>query len=182
MAQFETSAVPGTVRDPSNNLVPAANATLLSLETGIRFSATTNEFGDYQFLNVRIGLYRVTAEKPGFRTTQQGYPAGLTDPDRFNPLLAIISYIPRESPTGYVQTWSFSIQREVARHTVVDVGYVGNKSTHLILFADYNQARPNRPGENASIQARRPNPAFSAITVTFPGAFGNYHALQARLE
>ncbi|MBM3814361.1 MAG: TonB-dependent receptor [Acidimicrobiia bacterium] len=125
------------------------------------------------------------AQRPGeagFRTTQQGYPAGLTDPDKFNPLLANISYIPRETPTGYVQTWSFSIQREVAKNTIVDIGYVGNKSTHLILFADFNQSRPNRPGENASIQARRPNPAFSAITVTFPAGWANYHALQARLE
>jgi len=64
----------------------------------------------------------------------------------------------------------------------VDLGYVGSKSTHLIVFADYNQARPNRPGENASIQARRPNQSFGAITVTFPGAWSNYHALQAKLE
>ncbi len=118
----------------------------------------------------------------GFRATQDGYPQGLTDPDKFNPILANISYIPRETPTGYVQTWSFSIQREVFSGTIVDIGYVGNKSTHLILFADFNEARPNRPGENASIQARRPNQSFGAITVTFPGASANYHALQVRLE
>jgi hypothetical protein len=118
----------------------------------------------------------------GFRPTQDGYPAGLTDPGRFNPILANISYIPRDTPTGYVQTWSLSVQREIVRHTILDLGYVGSKSTHLILFADYNEARPNRPGENAPVQARRPNQAFGAITVTFPGAFANYHALQARLE
>jgi hypothetical protein len=117
-----------------------------------------------------------------FRPTQAGYPAGLTDPDKFNPLLSNISYIPRDSPTGYVQNWSFSVQREIMRNTVVDIGYVGNTSNHLVVFADYNEARPNRPGENASIQARRPNPAFSAITVTFPAARANYHALQARFE
>ncbi len=119
---------------------------------------------------------------PNFRATQDGYPQGLTDPDKFNPVLSNISYIPRETPTGYVQSWQFSIQREMARNWVVDVGYVGNKSTHLVLFADYNQARPNLPGENASIQARRPNQAFGAITVTFPAGWANYHALQAKLE
>ncbi|MBM3753358.1 MAG: TonB-dependent receptor [Acidobacteria bacterium] len=117
-----------------------------------------------------------------FRPTQAGYPAGLTDPDKFNPLLSNISYIPRESPTGYVQNWSFSVQREIMRNTVIDVGYVGNTSNHLIVFADYNESRPNRPGENLSIQARRPNPNWSAITVTFPAARANYHALQARFE
>jgi hypothetical protein len=118
----------------------------------------------------------------GYRPTQAGYPAGLTDPDRFDPLRANISYFPRESPTGYVQNWSFSIQRELPYGFLADVGYVGNNGTHLIVFADYNEARPNRPGENLSVQARRPNQAFSAITVTFPHARSNYHALQARLE
>jgi hypothetical protein len=125
------------------------------------------------------------AQRPSdasFRPTPVGYPAGLTDPDKFNALAANISYIPRDTRTGYVQTWSFSLQREILPSTIVDIGYVGNKSAKLILFADFNEARPNRPGENASIQARRPNPAFSAITVTWPGGFANYHALQARLE
>jgi hypothetical protein len=117
-----------------------------------------------------------------FRPTQAGYPQGLTDPSRFNPLAANISYIPRESPTGYVQNWSFSIQREIPWGFVADLGYVGNNGTHLVVFADYNEARPNRPGENLSVQARRPNQSFSAITVTFPHARSNYHALQARLE
>ena len=117
-----------------------------------------------------------------FRPTQAGYPTGLTDPDKFNPLLANISYIPRDTKTGYVQNWSFSIQRELPGRLVADIGYVGNRSNNLIVFADFNEARPNRLGENASIQARRPNQAFSAITVTWPHATANYNALQFRLE
>jgi hypothetical protein len=127
----------------------------------------------------------VISQRPtdaAFRPTQAGYPTGLTDPDKFNPLLANISYIPRETRTGYVQNWSFSIQRELPKGFLVDVGYVGNSGAKLIVFADFNEARPNRPGENLSIQARRPNQAFSAITVTFPHARSNYHALQARIE
>ena len=81
-----------------------------------------------------------------------------------------------------MQSWAFSIQREIFQNTVVDIGYVGNKSTNLILFADFNQARPNNPGENLPLQARRPNPNFAAITVTFPAANATYHALQAKLE
>ncbi len=118
----------------------------------------------------------------GFRPTQDGYPQGLTDPDKFNPVLSNISYIPRNTKTGYIQNWSLSIQREIFRNTILDVGYVGNKSTNLIVFADYNEALPQPPGGNLSIQARRPNQAFGAITVTWPGAFANYHAFQAKLE
>jgi hypothetical protein len=66
MPQFETAVVLGTVRDPSGQVVPGAGVTLVNLETGIRSETTTGETGDYQFLNVRIGRYRVSAEKAGF--------------------------------------------------------------------------------------------------------------------
>jgi hypothetical protein len=127
----------------------------------------------------------VVSQRPGdagYRTTQQGYPGGLTDPSKFDPLLANISYIPRDTRSGMVQSWSFSIQRELPLGLIADLGYVGNNSSNLIVFADFNEARPQRPGENLSIQARRPNQRFSAITVTWPEAEGNYHAMQFRLE
>jgi hypothetical protein len=117
-----------------------------------------------------------------FRTVEQGYPAGLTDPSRFDPSVANISYIPRDTRTGYVQNWFFSIQREILPNTVLDLAYVGNQSDNLVLFADYNQARPQNPGENASLAARRPIQGFAGITITSPTGWANYHALQAKLE
>ena len=38
-----------------------------------------------------------------FRTTQQGYPEGLTSPANFNPLNARVNYIPQDNPTGNVR-------------------------------------------------------------------------------
>src|SRR4029450_9644306 len=119
---------------------------------------------------------------PAFLTVDQGYPTGLTDPDKFNPLSANISYIPRDTRTGYVQNWFLSIQREILSNTVLDVAYVGNRSNKLILFADYNQARPQNPNENASLQARRPIQQFAAITITGPCGLANYNALQVKRE
>jgi hypothetical protein len=118
----------------------------------------------------------------GFRTTDQGYPAGMTDPDKFNPRAANISYIPRNTRTGYVQNWFFSIQREILPNTVFDIAYVGNRSNKLILFADYNQARPQNAGENASLQDRRPIQQFAGITLTCPCGWANYNALQLKVE
>lgn len=117
-----------------------------------------------------------------FRTVDQGYPAGLTDPDKFNPLAANISYIPRDTRTGYVQNWFFSIQREVLPNTVFDIAYVGNRSNKLILFADYNQARPQNPGGDTPLQQRRPISQFAGITITCPCGWANYNALQFKVE
>ena len=127
-------------------------------------------------------LVNQTPASPDFRPTQAGYPAGFTDPDKFNQATANISYIPRDLRTGYVQNWFFSIQREILPNTVFDIAYVGNRSNKLILFADFNQARPNNPGENASLAERRPIQGFGGITITCPCGWANYHALQVKLE
>ena len=43
--------------------------------------------------------------------------------------------------TGYVPQWSLSIQREIARNTVIDVAYVGNRGIKLFYNEDLNQTR-----------------------------------------
>lgn len=122
---------------------------------------------------------------PAFIPTQNGYPAGLTAPDRLNPRIANLAYMPRDFEDAYVQNWVFSIQREVFKGTILDVAYVGNKTTNLITIADINQARPLRAGETLAtspLLSRRPYQAFGPVTVTWPGAFANYNAMQVRFE
>jgi hypothetical protein len=118
----------------------------------------------------------------GFRPTQDGYPAGLTSPAQFNPLAANITYMPRDTRTSYVNSWFFSIQQQLAKDFLVDVAYVGNRASKLLLFADFNQAIPNLPGQNIALQQRRPIQSFSDITYAFNGAWSNYHSMQVRLE
>ena len=120
---------------------------------------------------------------PNFRTTQQGYPVGLTDPKNFNPLLSNITYVPKDLKTPYVQSYFFSIQQQVAKDTVVDVAYIGNKSVALPVFGDYNQANPQpTPTSTLLPQARRPNQSFGAITWYDPAGFSNYNAAQVKFE
>ena len=66
-AQFDTATVLGTVRDASSSPVPKAAVTLTSTATGVTHSTVTNDAGDYQFFNVKIGPYRVAAEAAGFK-------------------------------------------------------------------------------------------------------------------
>jgi hypothetical protein len=117
-----------------------------------------------------------------FRTTQQGYPEGLTVPANFNPLNVRVNYIPKDNPTGSVKSWHASIQREVLPNLLVDVGYVGNKSSDIMILGDFNQARPNGATENATLQARRPIQGFQEIQIAWAGGKGDYHALQVKVE
>jgi hypothetical protein len=65
-AQFDTATVLGTVRDASGAVVPNATVKLRNTATGIEASITTDSEGNYQFFNVKIGTYQITAEMQGF--------------------------------------------------------------------------------------------------------------------
>src|ERR1700732_5090035 len=66
MAQFDTAEVLGTVRDGSGSVIAKASIVLTNQGTGIQARTTTSEEGNYTLSNVKIGIYTVTAEAPGF--------------------------------------------------------------------------------------------------------------------
>jgi Carboxypeptidase regulatory-like domain/TonB dependent receptor-like, beta-barrel/TonB-dependent Receptor Plug Domain len=117
-----------------------------------------------------------------FRTTQEGYPAGLNVPANFNPLNGRVNYIPPDTHTGNVQSWHVTVQRELRPNLLVDVAYIGNHSQNLVILGDFNQARPNAANEDLPLQARRPIQGFQFIQAAFDGGKASYHALQIKLE
>jgi hypothetical protein len=64
--QLETAEVLGTVRDPSGGAIPKASVTLTNQDTGIQSKTVTDDNGNYDFLNVRIGRYTIVVEHAGF--------------------------------------------------------------------------------------------------------------------
>jgi outer membrane receptor protein involved in Fe transport len=107
----------------------------------------------------------------------------------------IISEFPRNP---YVQQWSLSVQRELAKNTTLEVNYVGNKGTHLLNRTNYGQGlAPANPAlcdpltggdpttGDCPVAARRP---FANITSAngFLGSqwngYSNYNAGNVKLE
>ena len=119
---------------------------------------------------------------PAFRRTEQGYPTDLTDPSKFNPLAANITYMPNDYHSSEVQSWFVSVQRELGRNMLLDLAYVGNRGDDLLLFANFNQAVPNNAAGSIPLQARRPIPEYADITYSFNGGKSRYHALQAKFD
>ncbi len=117
-----------------------------------------------------------------FRPTQLGFPANFASPSAFNTATTQVRYIPANNRTGYVQSWHFTVQRQLARDFVLDIGYVGNHDVGLMILADANQAAPNVLGQNLATNARRPIPNFTTIEEAFAGGYGSYNALQLKLE
>ncbi len=80
--------------------------------------------------------------------------------------------------------YNLSVQREILPSTVLEVGYVGTKGTHLLGDVDFNQptlgSRLASPGVDAN--AIRPYAGYGAITNRIPVFTSNYNSLQASLN
>ncbi len=67
-AQFETSEVLGTVRDSSGAAVPKVALTLINQSTGVEMKTTSDASGAYDFFDVKVGEYTITADLSGFKS------------------------------------------------------------------------------------------------------------------
>ncbi len=72
LAQEGTSALRGTVTDPSGAVVPNATVSIVNQATGLnRRAVVTDESGDYVFTSLVPGIYRMTVEANGFKKATQ---------------------------------------------------------------------------------------------------------------
>jgi hypothetical protein len=67
-AQSTYGAIIGSVKDTSGAVVSGARVTLVNTGTSFQRQATTNSAGDYSFLNLDAGQYKVTVTQTGFTT------------------------------------------------------------------------------------------------------------------
>ncbi len=119
---------------------------------------------------------------PNLITNQAGFSPTFASPSSFNQVNANVSYIPADTRWPYVQSWFFSVQQQLAKDTILELAYNGNRSLRLPILGDYNQAFPNAPDGTVGIQPRRPIQSFGAITWVDPAGNNDYHGLSARLE
>jgi hypothetical protein len=80
--------------------------------------------------------------------------------------------------TGYVHEYSFSLQREIARNTVIDAAYVGKRAVKLFMQVNVNQRKIDGDFLNAfrELQAFRLRGATVPPTNTLVRLFGSAQA------
>ena len=115
-----------------------------SLDNGLTFLATTRN----PFPN---GILEPAGASLGLRT-YLGRSVGYFWPDRRN---------------GYMQRWSFGIQREVMARTVAQINYVGNRGTKLGLSEDWNAI----PAQYLSTLPVRDQARINRLTLAVPNPF-----------
>src|SRR5690348_12596161 len=69
-AQILNGTITGTVKDPTEAVVPNAAVTVTDLSTNQQYKTTTDESGVFTVANLPNGFYKVIAEHPGFAKTE----------------------------------------------------------------------------------------------------------------
>ena len=109
-----------------------------------------------------------------YATVDQGYPSGLVS--TFNPATDNITWVPKNTRDSYVQSYFLSVQQQLAKNTLLDIAYVGNRGLKLQGFLNGNQKNP----ANAFA---RPFGNWPSDITEAPNVFvSRYDALQVRYE
>lgn len=67
LGQEVRATLSGTITDPSNAAVARATVTMVNTESASTANAETNDAGQYRFLFLNPGTYRLSVDAPGFR-------------------------------------------------------------------------------------------------------------------
>lgn len=102
-----------------------------------------------------------------------------------NSFLAVSQSHHRQNP--YVQQWSLSIQRALSSTMTLEVYYIGNKGTHLLMRHNFAQALPPDysiplTDPRNSVAARKPYPNFNVFINSRWGGNSIYNSGNVKFE
>jgi hypothetical protein len=109
---------------------------------------------------------------PSFETPGLATPAA-------NTFLAVSQSPQPRNP--YVQQWSIGVQREVLASTVLELNYIGNKGTNLLMRRNIAQALPYSDAQ-PTVEERKPFPNFGVYIDSDWSGRSNFHAFNTKLE
>ena len=69
-AQSAEGTILGHITDPSGAALGNAEVVITNIDTNIKFTAKSNSFGDYQFVNITPGHYNIAVADAGFKSAQ----------------------------------------------------------------------------------------------------------------
>jgi outer membrane receptor protein involved in Fe transport len=202
-AQSLAALVPGPTRRDNNNFAPAFGFAysphpesgflqtifgdgLTSIRGGYRIAY---DVLFYNILTVNASNFpRVVVGQVNSPNTQDLYPniAPVSGSPVFDPLATYVN-TPENAVNPYSQLFSLSVQREIARDYILEVGYTGSRSKNQINQLQANpglltaaqiatvQATRN-PNSIPSLQARRRFPQFGSRVLIATDSHGNYNA------
>jgi hypothetical protein len=135
-AQSTAATVSGTVEDSTGAVLPGVSVTATNNATGVVTSVVTNESGAYNFVSLLPGVYKVSAELPGFQTrTYTDVQLGNAERVRLNFSLTVASVATGVEVTitadTLLATSSSSVGEVLSQDRVQDLPNVSNNVLDL---------------------------------------------------
>ena len=136
LAQNAQGTVLGHISDATGAAVQGVKVTLLNTGTSIKQDVTTNGVGDYVFVNIIPGNYRVTAELSGFKVQEaSNLQLGVDQTLRQNFTLAVGSVSEQVSVTAnsqMVQTDNTTIGTTFTQKLIEELPVSGRDISNLL--------------------------------------------------
>src|SRR5215471_13367226 len=156
--QSSYATVSGTVADATGAVLPGVSVAATNTGTGVVTDAVTNESGAYSFPSLLPGVYKITAELPGFQTeTYTAVQLGNADKIRLNFSLQIATQAQSVEVTvaadTLLATSSSSVGEVLSQNRVQDLPTVSNNVLDLFRLI---------PG--VRVDATGVSPSFSGLS------------------
>jgi hypothetical protein len=138
-AQTSFGSVVGTVTDATHTGIPGAPVTLINVGTGERRAVPTDAVGNYQFVNLIPGVYRLQVESSGFkRYTRESIRVEVESSVRIDAALEVgdvTEELTVSSETPLLQTQTSTLGQTVEGRVVQDMPLNGRNVLNLVALA-----------------------------------------------
>jgi outer membrane receptor protein involved in Fe transport len=156
-AQVLYGSIVGTIEDPSGAIVPGANITLTSTETGATREVKADDQGRYSLLNVLPGKYSLKISAQGFRTlTRTEVDVTINTVTRVDARLEVgqmTEQVTVSAAIAALQTDKSDVRAEIASQTITNMPLPGYRNYQSLINlvpgatpASYQNAVVDTPG------------------------------------
>ncbi len=116
------------------------------------------------------------------------HPNTTVDWSKYDPITGVPAFFPG-NVSPYTESYTLSLQRQIAADTLISVGYVGNQAHHLLVLQSANPGNPQlcliTPGCGPFNETGVTGPfssQFAAVTYQKTIGNSNYNALEVNLR
>ena len=148
-AQF-TSAIEGTVSDPSGAVVNKAVVTIKSSSTGAERTIETSESGYFRISSLPAATFTITIRANGFKTTQQEFTLEVAQIKTLNIALELGAQtaeviVTTEAPQ--IESAQASVSNQIDKRRVADLPLVGRNFYTLVVLTPGVTGLPSGGGQ-----------------------------------
>lgn len=149
-AQVGSARIRGIVSDSSGARIASAAVTLTHVETSVARRTASDTEGNYTFVSLPVGLYRITAEAPGFKRYEQSGIVLVVDQgadvDIAMEVGAVTETVNVAAAVQPVDTQTGTIKQVIDARRMVDLPLNGRDATQLLTLVA--GVLPTRGGVN----------------------------------